>query len=315
MATSGTISFTRTRDQLIKAALRKCGINSVGETIEAQQIEDAAEDLNMMIKAWKAQGINLWCYQEIAIFPIVGQASYNLGATGDRAASVYFVTTLSAAAAVGSLTINLSNVSYGNFSINGWIIGVVLDSGTIQWTTINGVPTGNIVTLAASLTGSAGAANQVYVYQVQAQRPLRVSAGRVKISNGNEIPMKVISRQEYQNLPIKKTEGHPTQLYYDPQLGNGILSMWSTFETVNDFVIVTAQREIQDFNNLNDEPDLPVEWIEPIVYNLASRIALDYGVDKVTRDDINAMAQGFLDTVMWWDQEAVSITFTPMFEE
>lgn len=311
MATSGTVSFTRTRDQLIKAAIRKLGILAEGETPSAQQITDGAEDLNMMVKSWRALGINLWCYQEIAIFPVVGQTSFGIGPTGNRASPVYFVTTLSTSGAIGDTTVTLDNVTLGSYSINGWVIGVALDTGTIQWTTINGVPSGNVVTLTAALTGTASAANMVYVYQSIAQRPLRITAARVKIDNGNEIPIKIISRQEYYDLPIKSTKGHPTNLYYDPQLGNGIASIWSTFETVNDFIIATTQRQIQDFDNLNDEPDLPQEWLEPIVYNLAARMMMDYGIDKVTRDDISAMANGFLDTVLAFDQEPVSIQFTP----
>lgn len=317
MATSGTIVFNRTRDQLIKAALRKCGILAEGETATAQQISDAAEDLNMMVKAWKAMGINLWCYQEVAVFPVVGQSSYNISPTGDKAASNYFVTTLTAAAASSDGTITVASVTpvfTPTFVINGWVIGVVLDSGAIQWTTINGAPSGLVVTLTAVLTGAASSGNLVYIYQTIANRPLRVSAGRVKIDNGNEIPMKVISRQEYFNIPIKKLKGKPTQAYYDPQLTKGQLYIWSTFETVNDFIIITTQREIEDFNTLADTADLPQEWLEPLVWNLAARIMFDYGIDKVTRDDISAIAAGFLEIVMAFDQEAASICFTPMSE-
>lgn len=312
MSTSGIITFNRTRDQIIKAALRKCGIYAEGETPTAQQITDGAEDLNMMVKGWKALGINLWCYQEIAIFPVVGQASYSLGVGGDKAASTYVVTTLAADGAASAGTVTLTSVTGVATTYH---IGIVLDDGTLQWTTVNGAPAGSVVTLTAPLTSAATSGNLVYVYQTIANRPLRVSAGRIKISNGNEIPMKIISRQEYFNLPIKTNEGKPTQLYYDPKLiTTGKVYIWSTFQTVNDFLIVTAQREIEDFNTLSDNADLPVEWLEPLVYNLAARISLDYGIDKTTRDDLAAMAAAFLDTVMAYDQEAVSISFTPMSE-
>ncbi len=312
MTTSGTITATETRDQFIKDALGVCGILAEGETATGQQISDGARALNNMVKYWKAMGINLWCYQEIAIFPVIGQASYNIGATGDRAASTYVVTTLSADAASSAGTITLTSVTSVATTYN---IGIVLDAGTIQWTTINGAPAGFVVTLTTPLTSAASTGNLVYVYQTIANRPLRISGGRIKINNGNEIPMKVISRSEYMNLPIKTTQGKPTQLYYDPQLVNGKLYIWSTIQYINDFIIVTAQRELQDFNTLADTADFPQEWNEPIVYNLAARLALNYGIDKITRDDINVMAQGSLETVMAFDQEAASIFFTPMLEE
>ncbi len=308
------ITFTETRDQFIKAALRKCGILAEGETATGQQISEGAEALNTLVAYWKSMGINLWCYQEIAIFPVVGQASYNIGATGDRTATNYIVTTLTAAAAAAAGTITVASVTLGSYSINGWVIGVVLDDGTIQWTAVNGAPAGLVVTLTATLTGAAASGNLVYIYQTLAQRPLRISGGRIKINNGNEIPMKVISRSEYMNLPIKTTQGKPTQLYYDPQLTNGTLYIWSTIQYVNDFIIVTAQRELQDFSTLADTADFPKEWIMPIVWNLADQISLEYGIDKVTRDDISQKADTTLQNVIAFDQEATSIFFTPMSE-
>lgn len=312
MTTSGTITFNRTRDQLIKAALRKCGIYAEGETPTAQQISDAAEDLNMMVKYWKSMGINLWCYQEIAVFPVVGQSSYNIGATGDKAASTYTVTTLSASASASATSITVTSATG---LASGYNIGIVLDDGTLQWTTINGAPSGTTITLTAGLNTTAASGNLIYVYQTIANRPLRVSAGRIKINNGNEIPMKVISRQEYFNLPIKTIQGKPTQLYYDPQLTNGKLYIWSTIQTVNDIILITAQRELEDFNTLSDTSDLPQEWLEPIVWNLAARIMMDYGIDKVTRDDIKAMADETLQNVIAFDQEAASVFFNPQFEQ
>lgn len=312
MTTSGTIVFSETRDQFIRDALGVCGILAEGETATGQQITDGARALNNMVKAWKAMGINLWCYQEVAIFPVIGQTSYNLSATGDRASANYAVTTLSVSAAAAASTITLTSITGVATTYN---IGIVLDAGTIQWTTINGAPTGYVVTLTATLTGAASSGNLVYVYQTIANRPLRVSAGRVKINNGSEIPMKIISREEYFRIPLKTTQGKPTQLYYDPQLTHGQLYIWSTIQYVNDLIIVTAQREIEDFNTLADTADFPSEWNEAIIYNLAARMMLPYGIDKVTRDDISVMAQGFLESARDFDQEATSIFFAPMSEE
>ncbi len=294
-----------------------CGILAEGETATGQQISDGARALNNMVKAWKGMGINLWCYQEIAIFPVIGQTSYSLSSTGDKASANYLITalTISAAAAAGTITVaSVTPPLTPTFVINGWTIGIVLDDGTIQWTTVNGAPSGLVVTLTATLTSAASSGNLVYIYQTIANRPLRISAGRVKINNGSEIPMKIISRQEYFNIPLKTTQGKPTQLYYDPQLTNDRVYIWATFQNINDFIIVTAQRQIEDFNTLADTADFPVEWNEAIIYNLAARLMLPYGIDKVTRDDISNMAQGFLESARDFDQEATSIFFTPMSE-
>ena len=50
MATSGSSDFTRTRDQIIKAAYRKLGVIRSTQTPNTQLITDGAEALNALIK-------------------------------------------------------------------------------------------------------------------------------------------------------------------------------------------------------------------------------------------------------------------------
>jgi hypothetical protein len=74
MSTSGSTVFNVTRDQLIAGALRLIGAVGQGETPTANQVTEAAEALNIMVKAWEADGMPLW-----------GLAEYNmtLTATGN----------------------------------------------------------------------------------------------------------------------------------------------------------------------------------------------------------------------------------------
>ena len=47
--TSGTTTFSITRDDIIKAALRKIGVVAQGETPTTDQITEAAFALNLMV--------------------------------------------------------------------------------------------------------------------------------------------------------------------------------------------------------------------------------------------------------------------------
>ncbi len=78
MATSGTTSFTVTRDDIINAALRKTTRFEAGETIPPSDIATCAFSLNMMVKEMALDGLPLWCVQQISIPLVSGQASYNL---------------------------------------------------------------------------------------------------------------------------------------------------------------------------------------------------------------------------------------------
>lgn len=64
MSTSGVTTYNITRDGLIAGALRMIGAVAQGETPTATQVTEAAEALNLMVKAWEADGMPLWGLEE-----------------------------------------------------------------------------------------------------------------------------------------------------------------------------------------------------------------------------------------------------------
>ena len=82
MARSGSYNFNVTRDELIKAAFRLIGVGHRGESVPADEINDASEALNLMIKAWQADGLQLWKREEASITLSNGTSTYTLGPTG-----------------------------------------------------------------------------------------------------------------------------------------------------------------------------------------------------------------------------------------
>lgn len=64
MSTSGVSTYNITRDGLIAGALRLVGAVAQGETPTATQVTEAAEALNLMVKAWEADGMPLWGLEE-----------------------------------------------------------------------------------------------------------------------------------------------------------------------------------------------------------------------------------------------------------
>jgi hypothetical protein len=79
MATSGSTDFSTTRASLVKSALRVIGVVAQGESPTTTQSDEANEALNMLIKAWQADGMPLWAIKEYSITPIDGTASYEIG--------------------------------------------------------------------------------------------------------------------------------------------------------------------------------------------------------------------------------------------
>ena len=83
MATSGTYSFSMTRDDIIAAALRLTTRFGADDAIPPGDITNCAQALNILCKELVTEGLPLWCVKEYSIPMIAGQATYNLStATG-----------------------------------------------------------------------------------------------------------------------------------------------------------------------------------------------------------------------------------------
>lgn len=324
MATSGSYNFTRTAGEIVDDALRKAGILATGEVASADQNADGLVDLNLMVKSWPAKGIDLWRYEELTVYmqqsfslaqggPNV--QSYSIGPTGDNATFGDNKTELSVAAVSGASTITVDSASAIS---NGDNIGIVLDDGSLQWTTVNGAPVGNVVTLAATLNDDAAINNNVYSYTLIAQRPLRIYDGRLRQNNNTEIPMVALSRNAYKTLPTKESIGKPTQYYYDPQRDDANLFIWPVSDSVSDRLKFSAQRQIQDLDNTTDNLDFPQEWELAIVFNLAKIMAFDYQIPTINAPHYAALreqAEILLEEVEYFDVENASINMMPSDED
>ena len=82
MPSSGTTSFSASRDDIIKAALRALGRLAIGATPANEDFTNCAFALNLILKRLAAQGYLLWCYVHVTVPLVSGTSSYTLGATG-----------------------------------------------------------------------------------------------------------------------------------------------------------------------------------------------------------------------------------------
>lgn len=139
-------------------------------------------------------------------------------------------------------------------------------------------------------------------------RPLRLKYAVRRLS-GVDINIRVISRQEYQDLPQKTQQGPTVDIYYDPQVTNGVLYPWYTGDTSNTTIICTFSDPLDLFDTVNDSPDYPDEWIEAITYNLALRISPMFG--KPVPQEVAMVAAESLGRLSSFDAESTSVIVMP----
>lgn len=310
MATSGSIDFTRTRNQIVTRALRFAGVIEAGEEPAAEDMTAGAEALNALVKALQAEGYHLWKLGEATLFLTKGTASYNLGTGGDHATLSHVKTELATAASASDTSLTVDSITGIAASDN---IGVVQDDDTVHWTTVNGTPTGTTVVLTAGMVSAAAIDNHIYTYTTIINRPLRITSVRRKNDADSDIPIITFSRQEYFDTPNKTTQAKTTQVYYDPQLGNGVAYLWPTPDSPNDRLTFTGAFPIEDFDASTDNPDLPQEWLNALTFALAEDLAVEYG----TPDDLYARIEKgvarYKPPVMDWDVEPESVLIQPDF--
>lgn len=116
---------------------------------------------------------------------------------------------------------------------------------------------------------------------VLAPRPFRVIEARYRSAAGVDIPMCSLVRQEYIDLPLKASQGVPTSYYVDYQRGAATLHVWPVPAAVTTETIqYTYQRVFEDLDSLNNDIDIPQEYLETVGYQLAARLSETYGKDE-----------------------------------
>lgn len=319
MSTSGSYNFVLNRNQIIRAALRKLRVTNQFDPLTEQEILDAAEALNLLCKTYQAQGLHLWKYEEIVVFLALEQSLYTLSPTGDHAclSEDFIQTTIDTNASSAATSIVVESAT--GLAVDDYI-GIELDDGSMQWTQIATI-VGTTIGLDDALTDDAAAENAVYSYTTRIQKPMRVTGARRRLGSTAssvtgmiDCPAKILARRDYMDLSIKNSVGTSTQIHYNPKINGGNLYVWQETGDITDTLRLTVEYPIQDFDTLTDNADFPVEWYETLIFQLAVRMAPEYGVTGQQLQEIKETAAALLDGVKGFDQEYDYVQFTPDYD-
>lgn len=310
MAVSNSTDYADTVLGLITDAYQDLGVLEDGRSPTATQLSNAKRRANRLLKAWQAEGVGLWLHQEVTLALAYQTQSYDLGPTGDHCSASMVNTALSADADSGDGTITVdsaSGISDGDY------IGIQLDDGTMQWTTVNGAPAGTTITLTTALTDDAAEDNVVRAYTTKTHRPLRIVRNTVRLidTSNDETSMKEVSESDYKALADKTSLGTATQYYYDTKLTNGVFYVWPTADDVSKKIVMVIERPVYDLDDFDNNIDIPQEWYMALEYNLALVLAPMSKVDDVTFARIQGLASYYYNQAKDFDRENVSIFFEP----
>lgn len=322
MATSGSYNFSQACNALITDALQLIGVYGIGRTVSSEDMTLGRNALNKMVKAWATQGLHLWAKSEGVLYLDQYVAKYSLGnASGDAkvtAVSDEVITQLNGALATSATSATVDSTT--GMTVGDYI-GVVMSDNDTHWTTIATLPTSTTLTLTTGVSGACSDNAIVYTFTSKIYKPLRVTGARLvrgidsgATSSKVENIINLVSYQTYFEMPMKTANGVPNQLHYNPNIDNGTVWVWPRPSDTNYRVEFSYERQIQDLDTATDDFDFPSEWLEPLTWQLAVRLAPFFDREKKL-NTIMPIAVAMLDGLKNWDSENTGIQIIPDIEE
>lgn len=321
MATSGTTTFTVTRDQIIEAALRSLAVLEEGATPGPNALENASFSLNLILKKWQSEGIKLWTIKEYTLPLVPNQTSYTIGPS-----SAYNLNASKPLRLIQAYLRDLSNEtnSVGKISLTSGGTGYTVQptnpvsatGGTGSGATFNLTFTGASVTsvMLANTGGSDYAVGDVLTMTGGTFTTAATVTVSSLLSVYTDMPMTVISQQEYNMLSSKQSQGNINTVYFKPWRDYGEVSVFltpNTFTAENYELHLFVQTPIEDITSANQNFDFPSEWFLALKWNLVADLASDYEKTLTDKQYYEQKANMLKNELMDWDIEWASTFFQP----
>jgi len=294
MATSGSWNLSATAEDIITTSLEDLQILGDGQSysdLSAAAKATMLRRLNYLVKQWQgtadfAPGLKVSTRQRVTLFLAKNQIQYTVGpaSSDSRATTQYGRTTISAAEAIGqttlSITSNTDTTTYPGTTVTmtaSDIVGIELDDGTIQWSTISGTPS-TTMTIADALTVAAAAGNYVYWFTSRAQHFPVIELAVLRDSNGNDLPIDVFRTvQAYEAIANKGGQGDPTSILVEPNVLNTRITLDLKPQDVTKQLRLTVLYPAEDYDSSSNDIAFPQEWYAALAAELGKRSAPSYG--------------------------------------
>ena len=310
MARSGSYDFALDRDTIIKRAMQLVNIININQTARGADQTYAVDIFQSMIKLWQAEGIQLWNRKQATLFTAKADEQYSISHTGDHCTNSYVNTTISAAEASGQTILSVTSSAGMTAADN---VGIELDDGTRQWTTIVSVDSSTQITVTAALTATAAVGNTIVAYTNKINdRPLRILDMRTVDLNSdkNSVTMEMIGYDSYFATSVKTLGGRPNNFYYDKLLDAGVLYVFPSPDDVDILLEFTYHEAIQDVDSSTNSMDFPTEWTLPLIYGLGAELCIAFGKFEEFKT-IKPLADSYKQIVREFDNDEEPLFILP----
>jgi hypothetical protein len=280
---SGSTSFTLTLAEIIKEAAGILQIGEDGEELEPEDYDRFRRVVNLCVKEIQTQGLTLATYRTGFLFVTQGVVEYTLNGN-DRTTNTYYQTCTTAEITAPTDTFEVEDAT--NIDVDDTLLLLKNDNTFIQSTVVSITPTtapAANIEIADTITEDIDTEATVINYRTALEPISRI------LDNGiyrrdfftTDIPISMISRDEYNRLPFKTTtSGYISQAYFWRARNNGELLLWPPPQDETQIVNFWYESKIDDMINSTDALDLDEFYLPYFVQLCAYRACNRFGVSN-----------------------------------
>ena len=249
MATSGSRDFITTRNSIIKAALRKVGAVSQGNEPTAEQMNEAAEALNVFVLSLQSRKVFLWTVEDEYLPLVSGSYSYNLS----------------------SDILEVDNLFFRRDNSDFILESITRDEyKSLQSKKQSGDPT-------------------KYYLDKQLANPILhlwpVPKNSTSIVVGTDSNNYLCIKSHTSSSDSKPITGSNWSTYWELTTKSGVT--WAdSVPYYSDVLYYSKVLRLQDFDAEGDNPDFPVRWYKALIYGLAFELSHEYGLQLDERNEL-----------------------------
>ena len=139
--------------------------------------------------------------------------------------------------------------------------------------------------------------------------------GAYRRDTTSNVPLEIYTREQYLSSPALTTPSTPFALYAQPLINTSqrvyIYPTPDTYWKANGTLLIDYQSQPIETYVFSEVPSFPNYWTEALIYNLAVRLAPEYGLPKLERDALDMHAKESLALALSFTNEEGSIFITP----
>jgi hypothetical protein len=129
--------------------------------------------------------------------------------------------------------------------------------------------------------------------------------------SGTDFSLERISRDAYQNIPTKTTEGRPAQFFLDRQITPS-LKLWPTPENSTDVIHYNALTRIEDADSATNTLEVPFRFYPCLAAGLAYYIAMKRAPERLQL--LKAVYEEEFQRAMTEDRDRASFNVVPNYQ-